>query len=453
MRRIGKPGFLLVSELASRTPTRAAALERLAEFLPHSGRSYASHRNYDVGSVASGGGIEEPVPAIELTSSAPMAPAPRSNVSVLSAYIRHRLITEQEVVEAVLSRHTAAAAEKFIQEVCWRTYWKGWLEMRPHVWRHYLGDLRRQQVAVSEDRELAARFAAATSGQTGIDCFDTWAQELVATGYLHNHTRMWFASIWTYTLDLPWQLGADFFMRHLLDGDPASNTLSWRWVVGLQTAGKTYLARADNIETYTNGRFAPYGVLSLDAPPLDDTFEIGKPLAIAPADPVPAGKLMLLLHEDDLSPESWPVDPRQIVCVAGLRTAAAYPQSSMRVIGFKQAALADAIARAQAHFSAAGRMCPVIVLPADTAETAPSVAGVLTQHATAAGGDAIVTMGCPVGPTADAVRPILAALRGAGWRVAEARRTWDAKLWPHATSGYFKFKEKTASLSGLIRGS
>jgi deoxyribodipyrimidine photo-lyase len=77
--------------------------------------------------------------------------------------------------------------------------------------------------------------------------FDDWAQELVATGYLHNHARMWFASIWIFTLRLPWELGADFFLRHLIDGDPASNTLSWRWVGGLHTPGKTYLATADNI--------------------------------------------------------------------------------------------------------------------------------------------------------------------------------------------------------------
>ena len=63
---------------------------------------------------------------------------------------------------------------------------------------------------------------------------------------------MWFASIWIFTLNLPWQLGADFFMQHLLDGDPASNTLSWRWVAGIQTKGKNYLARKSNIEKYSN---------------------------------------------------------------------------------------------------------------------------------------------------------------------------------------------------------
>ena len=67
-------------------------------------------------------------------------------------------------------------------------------------------------------------------------------KELKETNYLHNHARMWFASIWIFTLDLPWQLGAEFFMKHLYDGDAASNTLGWRWVAGIQTQGKNYLA-------------------------------------------------------------------------------------------------------------------------------------------------------------------------------------------------------------------
>ena len=58
---------------------------------------------------------------------------------------------------------------------------------------------------------------------------------------------MWFASIWIFTLELPWQLGAEFFMQHLYDGDAASNTLGWRWVAGVQTQGKHYLASEWNL--------------------------------------------------------------------------------------------------------------------------------------------------------------------------------------------------------------
>ncbi len=117
---------------------------------------------------------------------------------------------------------------------------------------------------------FARAYRRAIEGKTGIDCFDAWVEELLETGYLHNHTRMWFASIWIFTLQLPWELGADFTYRHFVDGDPASNTLSWRWVGGLHTRGKTYLARPDNIAEHTGGRFRPKGLareaIALDEP-------------------------------------------------------------------------------------------------------------------------------------------------------------------------------------------
>ena len=81
---------------------------------------------------------------------------------------------------------------------------------------------------------------------------DRFARELIATGYLHNHARMWWASFWVHVERLPWELGADFFFRHLLDADPASNTLSWRWVAGLQTRGKSYLVRRSNLRRFAD---------------------------------------------------------------------------------------------------------------------------------------------------------------------------------------------------------
>ncbi|TVS10020.1 MAG: DNA photolyase FAD-binding protein, partial [Wenzhouxiangella sp.] len=226
-------------------PTRAAALARLADFVPRAGRTYAAERNADSG------------------------PGRKHNVSMLSPYLRHRIISEREVIAAVLAEHGPNQAEKFIQEVFWRTYWKGWLQMRPAVWRDFLAERDTDRERVAANSGLARALADAASGRTGIDCFDDWARELVTTGYLHNHARMWFASIWIFTLKLPWTLGADFFLRHLLDADPASNTLGWRWVAGIQTRGKTYLARADNIEKYTDGRYRPTG-LAEHADPVRD---------------------------------------------------------------------------------------------------------------------------------------------------------------------------------------
>jgi hypothetical protein len=147
------------------------------------------------------------------------------------------------------------------------------LELRPAVWEDF----------ISEGVEIydESAYEKATNGNTGIDCFDFWINELKEENYLHNHTRMWFASIWIFTLGLPWQLGAAFFMKYLLDGDAASNTLSWRWVAGIQTKGKHYIARSSNISKYSDGRFYAKG-LNTVADSLNEEKEyLKEPLSLA----------------------------------------------------------------------------------------------------------------------------------------------------------------------------
>ncbi|MEM9852667.1 MAG: FAD-binding domain-containing protein, partial [Pseudomonadota bacterium] len=218
---------------AAAVPTRAAAQDAIAAFTPRMGRRYTSGRNYDRG------------------------PGRHRDVSVLSPYVRRRLVLEEELAAAAVREHGPDGAEKFIQEVVWRGYFKGWLERRPATWAAYRDGLDRDLQALETDRALRKRYDKAAAGHTGIDCFDAWVEELTDTGYLHNHARMWFASIWIFTLGLPWRLGADLFYRNLLDGDPASNTLGWRWVAGLHTRGKTYAAQAWNITKFTEQRFTP----------------------------------------------------------------------------------------------------------------------------------------------------------------------------------------------------
>ena len=208
-----------------------AALQR---FLDKGAASYEARRNFDYG------------------------PANRNNVSQLSKFISHRVLFEYEVAQRALAQYSPDVVDKFIQEVFWRIYWKGWLEHRPAVWNDY--------VAFDHDTTPKRLFQQAVTGKTGIDCFDYWSAELQNTNYLHNHARMWFASIWIFTLGLPWQSGARFFMQHLLDGDAASNTLGWRWVAGIQTIGKHYVARASNIEQFTNGRFSPHNLNETPVP-------------------------------------------------------------------------------------------------------------------------------------------------------------------------------------------
>ena len=198
------------------------AIEEKSNFVQKGLKDYSSQRNYDFG------------------------PESRENTSNLSKYISHRIINEYDLVREILSEYNLQKVDKFIQEIFWRVYWKGWLEHRPEVWRDFVNS----SPTYSEEE-----YQKAINGETGIECFDDWVKELKIENYLHNHTRMWFASIWIFTLNLPWELGARFFMKHLFDGDAASNTLSWRWVAGIQTQGKNYLARESNIRKFTNQRY------------------------------------------------------------------------------------------------------------------------------------------------------------------------------------------------------
>ena len=229
--------------------TRAKAIENLDRFVERNLSDYSKLRNFDFG------------------------PDKRSNVSCLSPYITHGVLNEVEIIKKSLAKYSFNKNEKFIQEVLWRTYWKGWLELRPSVWSDYIISLNSIREKYKED----INYLKAIEGKTNIECFDEWVKELKTYNYLHNHTRMWFASIWIFTLDLPWQLGAEFFLKHLYDGDAASNTLGWRWVAGIQTQGKHYLASEWNIKKFTNNRFQNIK-LNENAPPkmADKTYSIIK---------------------------------------------------------------------------------------------------------------------------------------------------------------------------------
>ncbi len=218
--------------------SRAKALDKLNHFIENNLSEYSKLRNFDFG------------------------PKNRSNISCLSPYITHGIINENEVIKKSIGKFSFSKNEKFIQEVLWRTYWKGWLELRPNVWSDYLMELNK----IKEEFKNNQSYLNAIEGKTNIECFNTWVNELKENNYLHNHTRMWFASIWIFTLELPWQLGAEFFMQHLYDGDAASNTLGWRWVAGVQTQGKHYLASEWNIKKFTNNRFNNI-ILNENAPP------------------------------------------------------------------------------------------------------------------------------------------------------------------------------------------
>jgi deoxyribodipyrimidine photo-lyase len=301
--------------------------------------------------------------------------------------------------------------------------------MRPAVWQRFLDERDLQRHTFRDSPAVTD----AGNGLTGIEGFDDWARELVATGYLHNHARMWFASIWIFTLRLPWALGADFFLRHLIDADAASNTLSWRWVAGLQTVGKTYLATAGNIARYTNGRFTPKG-LAAEAIALTEA-PIAAPQEL-PALPawVSRGPAALLVTHDDLNPETLldaGCDIRSVIVAAdaGLLWGDGARQ-------FVRAAAADTAARAATHFC-----CPVNL--ADKLSVAHLIAA-----AREAGVGQIITPYAPVGPVADVLAKIAPELAREGIALVQARRAWDSTFWPHARKGFFAFKERIPSLLG-----
>ena len=388
-------------------PTRAAGLSAMRAFIPAMGHRYATRRNYDHG------------------------PGKHASVSALSPYIRRRLVTEQEVVAAALAAHGPQVAKTYVEEVIWRGYFKGWLERRPQVWDSYVHGLTTDIMALKRDRRMRRDVDLATSGQTGIDCFDAWVQELVDTGYLHNHARMWFASIWIFTLGLPWRLGADFFFRYLLDGDAAANTLGWRWVAGLHTRGKPYPARPQNIEMFTGGRFAPgHHDLAEVTQGLEATEPDGLPTIMpirdifAPRSGVPTA---LLITDEDCYLEDFDLSNLNICSVATL--AGSHLRSPLtvadEVLAFEAGALADAAKRQN--------VTPVCLKASD-----PEC---LANWMAETGAKQMLTPFVTRGPLRDWLDQAELILTERGSRICEYRRDWDNAIWPHATAGFFKIRK------------
>ena len=221
--------------------SRTFAEKKLDSFIDNNLNEYSKLRNFDFG------------------------PNKRSNISCISPYVTHGVINEIEIIKKSLKKYSFVKNEKFIQEVLWRVYWKGWLELRPDVWTDFKYSLKK----LKKEYENNNKYIEAINAKTNIDVFNSWVNELKNFNYLHNHTRMWFASIWIFSLKLPWQLGAEFFLQHLYDGDAASNTLGWRWVAGVQTKGKHYIATEWNIKKFTNNRFNNIK-LNENAPPVNE---------------------------------------------------------------------------------------------------------------------------------------------------------------------------------------
>lgn len=390
--------------------TREEGLQRLEEFLTTGARGYADRRNHVM-------------PGHE-------------NVSRLSTATRTRLVLEAEICEAARERFSPQAIEKFEQEVWWRLYWKGWLERRPEVWTRFRSDL--------SEMKWFKRAEAVANGESGVAMMDYFARELVETGYLHNHARMWWASFWIHVERLPWQLGADFFHRYLLDGDAASNTLSWRWVAGLQTRGKSYLVRRSNLERYVEADLlanCSAGLENLEDPrAVELEFEdppIPREMEEADLPPPSGAPFAVWIHEEDLVLESSPfahLSPQALLAPVprGIWEKQFYSPAKQ---DFLTQALADGVARAEKHFDLVSGN-----LASDDLEEA-LVTGVREK-----GVSHLVAMHPFTGPLADALPRISSRLQEEGVSLRLMRRDEDLDAMNRATAGFFGFWKKTAKL-------
>lgn len=387
--------------------TRAEALARLEAFLPHAGKYYAARRNLDLG------------------------PGRHIHVSRLSAALRLRLIGEEEVVRAACNAHGLQAAEKFVSEVFWRTYWKGWLESRPALWQSFLAEQAAILAHLDETPELKIRYQQAIRGETGIDCFDAWTRELRETGFLHNWARMQYASIWLFTLRLPLALGAGFTYRHFLDADPASNTLSWRWVAGLHSRGKAYLASPERIRAMTDSRFDPRGLATETG-----SLPLEPPTPAAPLrsvrTPDPALPSILLVTPEDLTSERLAHTPPIVAAVMLRPEAGSGPRAELM-----RQALDDTAARVEQHFGV-----PIVSAGPDGLASA-------LRHTDAR---QIVTARVGVGETQDLLERLRPAIEASGMVLTEVQRAWDRESWPHCTRGYFALREKIPTLVARLLG-
>ncbi len=215
----------------------------------------------------------EPTPAAAQARLAAVRPAAYARtrnaldgaVTRLSPYLTHGLLTLPDVLQGLLQRGPLPVQHKLVYELGWREYFR-------HVWQHQgegifasLHDGVLPEAAYA--RELPPDIRA---GRTGLPVIDRAVRELYATGYLHNHARMWLASYVVHLRKVHWRAGADWLYGHLLDGDLASNHLSWQWVAGTGSH-KPYLFNADNVARYAPAPWhSPGSVIDTDYGTLDE---------------------------------------------------------------------------------------------------------------------------------------------------------------------------------------
>ncbi len=167
-------------------------------------------------------------------------------VTKLSPYIRYGVLGLREIRDFVSQKvQNPSDVTKLINELGWRDYWQRlYVKLGDGIWSD-------QEPYKTGYEDYAPELPAdIREGSTGLVCIDSFSRDLREVGYLHNHARMWLAAYIVHWRRVRWQAGAKWFLQHLLDGDPASNNMSWQWVAST-FSHKPYFFNRENLEKYT----------------------------------------------------------------------------------------------------------------------------------------------------------------------------------------------------------
>ena len=228
------------------------------------------------------------------------------SVTHLSPYLRHGCLTINETFAAIKARF-GATAQHLLMQLAWRDYWRQvWFAQGNAIY----SDMEPPKVALGREPLTEA----VMRGKTGLPCMDTFIAQLLTTGYMHNHARMWLASYVVHHLKIDWREAADWFEAHLIDGDIASNHLSWQWVASTFSS-KPYYFNKENLARYTGEKYCANCTAKC---PFDASYEAlsahlfsepaasqAKQYAITalPAKPVSIhGAIAVYVHDEMLSP-------------------------------------------------------------------------------------------------------------------------------------------------------
>jgi deoxyribodipyrimidine photo-lyase len=170
------------------------------------------------------------------------------DVTYLSPYLSRGVISVQQVKEAVLQKgYKPYEIEKFLQELAWREYYQRVWQVKKEL---IFTDLKQAQPDFIHHQIPTA----VVDASTGIESIDAHIHTFYKTGYLHNHIRMYLASMVCNNAKAHWLAPATWMYYHLLDGDLASNSCSWQWVAG-SFSSKKYYCNQENINKYTSAYF------------------------------------------------------------------------------------------------------------------------------------------------------------------------------------------------------